>query len=41
MLPPDRRGATKACFGVTEPNTGLNTTRLKTAGRNGAATAMS
>ncbi|MDM0018822.1 acyl-CoA dehydrogenase family protein [Variovorax saccharolyticus] len=30
MLPPIARGEVKACFGVTEPNTGLNTTRLKT-----------
>ena len=30
MLPPMARGEVKACFGVTEPNTGLNTTRLKT-----------
>ena len=26
----DRRARTKACFAVTEPNTGLNTTQLKT-----------
>ena len=30
MLPPIAKGETKACFGVTEPNTGLNTTQLKT-----------
>ncbi|MBL8385043.1 MAG: acyl-CoA/acyl-ACP dehydrogenase [Burkholderiales bacterium] len=30
MLPPLIRGAERACFAVTEPNTGLNTTRLKT-----------
>lgn len=30
MLPPMVRGHVKTCFGVTEPNTGLNTTRLKT-----------
>jgi acyl-CoA dehydrogenase len=30
MLPPVARGEVKACFGVTEPNTGLNTTQLKT-----------
>jgi len=30
MLPPIARGEVKACFGVTEPNAGLNTTRLKT-----------
>lgn len=30
MLPPIARGEVKACFGVTEPNTGLNTTKLKT-----------
>lgn len=30
MLPPIARGELKACFGVTEPNTGLNTTKLKT-----------
>ncbi|GAA5236594.1 acyl-CoA dehydrogenase [Verticiella sediminum] len=29
-LPPLIRGEEKACFGVTEPNTGLNTLRLKT-----------
>lgn len=29
-LPPVIRGETKACFGVTEPNTGLNTLKLKT-----------
>lgn len=29
-LPPLIRGEHKACFGVTEPNTGLNTLRLKT-----------
>ena len=30
MLPPIAAGKVKACFGVTEPNTGLNTTQLKT-----------
>jgi acyl-CoA dehydrogenase len=30
MLPPLVRGDEKACFAVTEPNTGLNTTQLKT-----------
>jgi acyl-CoA dehydrogenase len=30
MLPPLVRGEQKACFAVTEPNTGLNTTQLKT-----------
>ena len=30
MLPPIAKGEVKACFGVTEPNTGLNTTKLKT-----------
>ena len=30
MLPPIAAGQQKACFAVTEPNTGLNTTRLKT-----------
>ena len=30
MLPPLVSGEEKACFGVTEPNTGLNTTQLKT-----------
>ena len=29
-LPPLIRGEHKACFGVTEPNTGLNTLKLKT-----------
>jgi acyl-CoA dehydrogenase len=29
-LPPAIRGEVKSCFGVTEPNTGLNTTQLKT-----------
>ncbi len=29
-LPPIINGETKACFGVTEPNTGLNTLKLKT-----------
>lgn len=29
-LPPSIAGAAKSCFGVTEPNTGLNTTQLKT-----------
>jgi acyl-CoA dehydrogenase len=30
LLPPIAKGQIKACFGVTEPNTGLDTTRLKT-----------
>ncbi len=30
MLPPIVGGREKACFAVTEPNTGLNTTQLKT-----------
>ncbi|MGE0803744.1 MAG: acyl-CoA dehydrogenase family protein [Lautropia sp.] len=30
MLPPMVKGQVKTCFGVTEPNTGLNTTKLKT-----------
>src|SRR5688572_27572642 len=30
MLPPLVAGADKACFAVTEPNTGLDTLRLKT-----------
>ena len=30
MLPPLIAGQEKACFAVTEPNTGLNTTKLKT-----------
>ena len=30
MLPPMARGEVKTCFAVTEPNTGLNTTQLKT-----------
>lgn len=30
MLPPLVQGRETACFGVTEPNTGLNTTQLKT-----------
>ncbi len=29
MLPPIAEGREKACFGVTEPSTGLNTTQLK------------
>jgi acyl-CoA dehydrogenase len=29
MLPPVARGQVKCCFGVTEPDTGLNTTQLK------------
>ena len=29
-LPPLIAGTDKACFGVTEPNTGLNTLKLKT-----------
>src|SRR3979411_1840468 len=36
MLPPIVAGTYKSCFAVTEPNTGLNTTQLKTrAVRNG------
>ncbi|MFT4243024.1 MAG: acyl-CoA dehydrogenase family protein [Acidovorax sp.] len=30
MLPPIAKGEVKACFGVTEPNAGLNTSKLKT-----------
>ena len=30
MLPPIANGSEKSCFAVTEPNTGLNTTQLKT-----------
>ena len=30
MLPPMVQGVEKSCFAVTEPNTGLNTTQLKT-----------
>ena len=30
MLPPMASGEVKSCFAVTEPNTGLNTTQLKT-----------
>ncbi len=30
MLPPMARGDVRACFAVTEPDTGLNTTQLKT-----------
>ena len=30
MLPPIVAGTDKSCFAVTEPNTGLNTTQLKT-----------
>lgn len=30
MLPPIAQGRVKSCFGVTEPNAGLNTTQLKT-----------
>ena len=30
MIPPILSGKEKMCFGVTEPNTGLDTTRLKT-----------
>ena len=30
MLPPLIAGTERACFAVTEPNTGLNTTRIKT-----------
>lgn len=32
-LPPLIRGAEKACFAVTEPNVGLNTTRIETIAR--------
>ncbi|WP_163314225.1 acyl-CoA dehydrogenase family protein, partial [Enterobacter hormaechei] len=30
ILPPMVQGKEKTCFAVTEPNTGLNTTQLKT-----------
>src|SRR6185312_16081270 len=30
MLPPLIRGEQRACFAVTEPNTGLNTKKIKT-----------
>lgn len=33
MLPPMVSGQDRACFAVTEPNTGLNTTQLKTLAR--------
>lgn len=33
MLPPVVAGKERTCFAVTEPNTGLNTTHLKTAAR--------
>ncbi len=33
MIPPVLRGAEKICFAVTEPNTGLDTTKLKTAAK--------
>jgi acyl-CoA dehydrogenase len=33
MLPPLTRGEQRACFAVTEPDTGLDTTRLKTRAR--------
>jgi acyl-CoA dehydrogenase len=33
MLPASARGEQKSCFAVTEPDTGLNTTRLKTRAR--------
>ncbi|MGD9941785.1 MAG: acyl-CoA dehydrogenase family protein [Burkholderiaceae bacterium] len=33
FLPPLIQGKEKACFGVTEPNTGLNTLKLKTRAR--------
>ncbi len=33
MLPASARGQQKSCFAVTEPNTGLNTARLKTRAR--------
>jgi acyl-CoA dehydrogenase len=36
ILPPFTRGEVKACFGVTEPDTGLDTTKIKVrADRNG------
>ncbi|HAC34131.1 MAG TPA: acyl-CoA dehydrogenase, partial [Gammaproteobacteria bacterium] len=34
MLPPLINGTEKACFGVTEPDAGLNTTHLKTRAEN-------
>ena len=37
MLPPLIAGKDKACFGVTEPNTGLNTLKLKTRARGQAS----
>ena len=33
MLPPSARGEVRSCFAVTEPDTGLDTTRLKTRAR--------
>ena len=33
MIPPVLSGAEKMCFAVTEPNTGLDTTKLKTAAK--------
>ncbi|HEX4111781.1 MAG TPA: acyl-CoA dehydrogenase family protein [Stellaceae bacterium] len=33
MLPPSARGEQRSCFAVTEPDTGLDTTRLKTRAR--------
>jgi acyl-CoA dehydrogenase len=38
MLPPLIAGRERACFAVTEPNTGLNTTRLKTRAEKRAGT---
>ena len=37
MLPPLARGEERSCFAVTEPDTGLNTTRLKTRARRATA----
>ena len=33
MIPPILSGEEKMCFAVTEPNAGLDTTRLKTRAR--------
>lgn len=38
MLPPLARGEERSCFAVTEPDTGLNTTRLKTRGATATVT---